>query len=276
MKYSILFFLLLFGASSYSQSSLNAYKYVIVPKQFDGFRTENQYDTSTLVKYYLGQAGLNPVYEDALPQDLNLDRCLGLKAELMDSSSMFATNVHIVFIDCKGQEVYRTREGTSKIKEYKEAFREAIAEAFQSFYGYSYTYRPKDTAAKPLTLDLKNDVKNLDPEVIVAAVPEIDEMKAPKPVPDKAEENLPVEKPLFITVGEVKGVVLYAQRTGNGYQLVDTKPSIQYILKDASIPGVYFAEGKGQVGLIFQKDDQWIFEYYKGEERLQELLQIKF
>ncbi len=276
MKYSILFFLLLCGWSTYSQSSLNAYKYVIVPKQFDGFRSENQYDTSTLVKYYLGQAGLDPVYEDALPQDLNVDRCLGLKAELMDSSSMFATTVHIVFMDCKGQEVYRTREGTSKIKEYREAFREAIAEAFQSLNGYNYAYRPKSIEEKPLTPDFKDDVKNLDPDVIVTAVPEVNEIKVPKTVSDKEEEKISGEKPLLITMGEVKGVILYAQRTGNGYQLVDTTPSIQYVLKDASIPGVYFTEGKGQVGLIFQKGDQWIFEYYKGEERFQEFLQIKF
>ncbi len=60
------------GFQAYSQSQLNEYKYIIVPKKFDGFKNENQYQTSTAIKYYFVQQGFNAVYEDALPQDLNM------------------------------------------------------------------------------------------------------------------------------------------------------------------------------------------------------------
>ena len=94
-----------------AQSPLDPYKYVIVPKKFEAFKNENQHQTSTLIKFLLTQRGYNTVYEGSLPADLASDRCLGVVANLLDDSSLFATKTSLSFVDCKGKEVFITKEG---------------------------------------------------------------------------------------------------------------------------------------------------------------------
>ncbi len=294
MKYLCFFLFLAMGFSTHAQAILNEYKYVIVPKKFDGFRSENQYQTSTMVKYYLVNQGINALYEDVLPQELNIDRCLGLLTTLEEDSSMFATRVSVVFKDCQGVERYRTQFGSSKAKQFQEAYREAITEAFQSLQGFSYVFSPKVKNNAPVVLNFKDDVKALPPtesipeektisiETADTEIPlekEIDkEMAAPLSQPTEVMESITLEEAVAEEMQsealEIR--TLYAQKTETGYQLVDTTPSIQFYLKATSMPNIFMAERKGQTGLLFQRDEQWIFEYYLGDDRLQEVLQIKF
>jgi hypothetical protein len=195
LKKIILIIFALVGYTGIGQAGLNEYKYIIIPKKLGEFREENQYLTSTLLKYQFVKKGFTAVYDDALPQDLYMDRCLGLTALLKDNSSMFNTKVTIFLENCKGQQVFSSREGTNKIKEYKEAYRDGITVAMSSFDRLAYTYEekpaaisfangindPKNEAAvvisntnglnysdkekvvenKPITLSFKNDVKSL-------------------------------------------------------------------------------------------------------------------
>ncbi len=284
------------GLQAFSQSELNEYKYIVVPKKFDGFRSENQYQTSTLIKYYFAQNGFNAVYDDALVPDLIKDQCLGLKVSLEDDSSMFATKVTIVLKDCQGNEVYRTGQGMSKVKEYNVAYREVISEAFNSFNGFRYEYIPKETKEAPVTISFKDDVKHLElgdntKKEMIPAVNEVQPKVAAKPVEiaDEAKEtsaqmkNEVEDESLIVPkaseeVSKEKGtaLVLYAQQTINGYQLVDTTPSVQYYLMETSMKDVYLADGKNKKGLVFLEDNQWVFEYYNGNKRIKEVLLIKF
>ncbi len=282
------------GFNAHAQAVLNNYKYVIVPKKFEGFRSENQYQTSTIVKYYLVQQNFNALYEDVLPQDLNEDRCLGLVTSLEEDSSMFTTRVSVVFKDCQGVERYRTRLGSSKSKQFQEAYRESIAEAFQSLDGFRYSYSPEVENNQSVILNFKNDVKALPPPAIkpeekplnteiadtdIPLVEEIDkEMAAPLTQPSEVMEAITLEEAVAEeTRSEAVEIrTLYAQKTETGYQLVDTTPSIQFYLRETSMPNIFIAERKGQSGLLYQRNEQWVFEYYEGDDRLQEVLQIKF
>ncbi|NNK10346.1 MAG: hypothetical protein HKP08_03295 [Flavobacteriaceae bacterium] len=287
--YFVLFLFL--GVTSFSQSVINNYKYVIIPKKFDEFKKENQYKTSTMVKFYLTQQGINTVYDDALPLELENDGCLALFADLDDQSNMFTTKVAIIFNDCKGEEQYRTQVGSSRIKQYDDAYREAIVGACESFGNYQYEYSKLEDES-PVVLNFKNDVQELPPppEPPKSISQESEEESEPLPPQrDKEEVNLmpmPEEKTEAVTLEDAiadEGAedkiflgTLYAQKTETGYQLVDTTPSIQFYLQESSLPNVFMAERKGQKGLLFLKDDIWIFEYYQGEDRIQEELQLKF
>ncbi|NHF58253.1 hypothetical protein FK220_002790 [Flavobacteriaceae bacterium TP-CH-4] len=189
------------------QAQLNDYKYIIVPKKFDDFREENQHMTSTLVKYLFTQKGFNTVYDDAMPDDLNRNRCLGLLVKLDDNSSMFTTKTALVLLDCNGQEVFVTQEGRSKKKDYKASYNEAITKAFASFGTLAYSYSGKGETEEPVTISFKDDVKELkgkdtvqkpklnkyqDPMVQQEATPEKQSYKDMKPVESeygKAEEK---------------------------------------------------------------------------------------
>lgn len=164
MRY-ILLSVFLFGSHfGQAQTSLNDYKYVIVPKRFDDFKKENQYQTSTLIKHLFTQKGFKAVWEDAMPEDLALNGCKGLHVALRDKSSMFSTKTTIILSDCAKQEIFVTAEGKSKEKEYKASYTEAITKAMASFDSMRYQYNGKGEVAEPVTVSFKNDVKKLKEE----------------------------------------------------------------------------------------------------------------
>jgi hypothetical protein len=274
MKKLLLLLLLIFCASTYAQNELNNYKYIIVPKQFDAFKSQNQYQTSTLVKFLLVEQGFNVVYDDALPPELSNNRCIGLNATLDDTSNMFSTKVALVLKDCNSKEVFTTIDGFSKEKEYKEAYNEAIKKAFVSFKGYEYNYHsPQKT--KQLPLSLNNERENVyeknEEEVRV-----LKERMAQRDLEEK-------ETPKISFANDVQNVevksndVFYAQEISNGYQLVDKTPKITMKIQKTSQPNIYLGEEvNGKSGLVYTKNGQWFFEYYEGEKLMSKNLNIKF
>ena len=269
--------------SSYSQGNLNDYKYIIVPKKFEAFKNENQFKTSTLVKYLFVQKGYNAVYEDALPEDLNADRCLGLQVSIKDESSMFRTKTALVLKDCSSQVVMSTITGSSKIKEFEEAYREAITKAFKTIEVLDYTYIPKEKSNEPVTLDFKNDVKimegksepknKVDPVVVEQVATQEEQVyKSKEPVVSNIEKAPVAVK---VAVDEKNDAnILYAQEIPDGFQLVDNTPKIRLKIFRTSIPDVYTVEKDN--GVVFKKDGKWFYEYYIDNTLKTQELNIKF
>ncbi|UWX55584.1 hypothetical protein NYZ99_03660 [Maribacter litopenaei] len=296
MRALLLFLTILVSNLIVAQANLNDYKYIIVPKQFDVFKEVNQYQTSTLVKYLLSERGFSVFYDDSLPADLVSNRCLGLWASLLDDSSMFTTKTSLVLKDCNGAEVFATGEGKSKIKEFKGAYNAAIKDAMKSFNGVVYAYSGKNDGDNSLTLNFKNDVKSLKNKQIAEKLEpkgintDKVQRKAPKnqnpmviqeaTIENQSYENL---EPVPSNVGaNNEGVetenmeMLYAQEIPNGYQLVDNTPKVRMKLFKSSTENMYMAQSGDKSGMVYQKDGQWIFEYYEGENLVQKPLNIKF
>ncbi len=164
MRYIILSVFLFGSYLGKAQTNLNDYKYIVVPKKFEDFNKENQYQTSTLIKHLFSKKGFTAVWEDKLPEDLAMNRCQALFVALRDKSSMFKTKTTIVLNDCNKQEIFATSEGNSKQKDYKLSYTEAITEAMKSFDGLQYKYNGKSEINEPITVSFKNDVKKLDEE----------------------------------------------------------------------------------------------------------------
>lgn len=288
---NILFCIFLFGSYLVSaQTPLNDYKYIIIPKKFDGFKKENKYQTSTLIKHLLTEKGFLTVYDDNLPMDLNANRCLGMLVEFDDGSSMFTTKVILRLKDCYSKEVFATKEGKSKTKEFKQAYSEAIRDAFTSFDAINYEYSASTKEQAPITVSFKNDVKKLEKEkvkepknkkneavIIQEATTEKQTYKSlePKESNIKKSEAI-VEKIVPASVIKPKTNTLYAQEIINGYQLVDSTPKIQMKLYNTSANAVYLVEKGNKNGILFKKDGHWIFEYYEGDTLRSEEVDIKF
>ena len=148
----------------FGYGQLNDYKYIVVPTKFDAFKKENQFQTSTLIKYLLTNEGYNAVYNNALPIDLIGNPCLALRTKLLDNSSLFSTKIKLSLVDCNGAVVFETHEGATRTKEYKQAYKEAISEAFGSLRGLNYTYEPKEKekASDAVTISFENDIRSLE------------------------------------------------------------------------------------------------------------------
>lgn len=300
MKTVIAILFAFIGLSSYAQENLDDYKYIIVPKKFDAFKNMNEHQTSTLIKFLFTGKGFTTVYDDQLPDDLKFNRCLGVVADLQDDSSMFSTKTIINLIDCNDKIVFSTMQGISKIKQYKEAYNEAIRESMRSFNGINYTYIDKKEKEEPVTVSFKNDVKKLDKskaakilegeqakekEKVTKSTAVVSEetektqyYKDQTPVASnikKAEPKTSVLKNVEVKKTAVKDI-WYAQATETGYQLVDSSPKVRMNLMKSSADNVFMAKTDAKNGMVYQKDGYWIFEYYENDKLVQEELNIKF
>ncbi|GMN10946.1 hypothetical protein MTsPCn9_27420 [Croceitalea sp. MTPC9] len=286
MKKILLLLSLFFLAVSAGNAQLNDYKYIIVPKKFDDFKNANQYQTSTLLKYLFVEASYNAIYDDMLPEDLRINGCLGLKADLENKSSLFTTKVNIVVRDCNGLVVFTSKEGRSKKKEYKPAYMEAIKEAFASYNTLNYKYVPKEEMEeKPITISFKNDVKSLDEEVIQKSVDKKTEASTVKQEATLENQSYKSVEPVASTIQkgnktseilEEKLEMLYAQPIENGFQLIDNTPKIRYKLIETSVKNVFLATRDNVSGVILSKNGRWFFEYNENGEKVLEELNIKF
>ena len=68
--------------------------------------------------------------------------------------------------------------------------------------------------------------------------------------------------------------VLYAQSVENGFQLVNTKPEVVYVILKTSSKDRFIIKGKS--GSITKKNDVWVAEFYEDGKLQVKEYQIKF
>lgn len=245
MKACALFIFALFTVAGYSQSSINSYKYVLVPVRFDFSREDNQYGLNTTAKVLLQHKGFAAYldYED-LPPALTANKCNALKVEVVQKKGFFVTNLTLILKDCLGNSIFKSKEGKSREKEFQTAYDEALKDAFSSLNDLPYKY---------------------DSTILVQTqqIPTMRVVSSSEPIPAK------------VPVPEISGT-LYAQATANGYQLIDTTPKKILTLLKTSVQDYFIAEAGASNGIVFKKDGEWFFEYYEDDKLVSRKLAIKF
>jgi hypothetical protein len=151
--------------------------------------------------------------------------------------------------DCQGNIIFKSKEGKSREKEWQTAYDEALRDAYSSLKSAPYQY--DSTVA-------------MQQQATVAA-----------PAPASAPTSSPTPAPAPAAVTEITGV-LYAQATPNGYQLIDTAPKKVLTLLKTSLPDYFIAEGGPSNGVVYKKNEEWIFEYYKDNKLVSQKRTIKF
>lgn len=272
-------------ASVFSQANLNEYKYIIVPKQFSFLKNPDEYKMNGLAKFLFEKYGFSAFMEgDQYPEDYFNNRCSALRVDVFKEPGMFKTKLKAVLKDCNDQVVYTSKTGESREKEFGKAYNEALRKAFLSFEALNYKYTPKKgqttmVVQKPSGVvknevasneikKLKEEIETLKKQKEIKAAPVVaPKVKAVEPVVQKATVVAPV-------VAKSTSVVLYAQETENGFQLVDSSPKVVYRIQNTGLQNVYLIDGKNAI--IYKKEDAWVAEYYEGKTLKQEALNIKF
>lgn len=239
MSRFLFIFSILFSVSVYSQVNINSYKYFLVEEKFDFLKTNDQYQTSSLTKFLFNKNGYTAfLTSDVYPEDLTKNRCLALAVTVLDDSNMFKTKNRIELRNCKNEVVFVSKEGISRLKEYKRAYHEAIMKAFNSsLKNLNYKYEEKLSPAQ----EKSNQIANLG-----------------------------VNKEIIPNTSEV----LYAQEKPNGYQLINTKPEIVFEVLKTSNPAVFVLENK--TGVLLKKGENWIVEYYENNQLKTQQVNLKF
>jgi len=248
MKRYFLLALLLVSISGFAQNTINNYKNVLVPEQFNFLKQKDQYNLNTLAKNLLADKGFTAYFDNSeLPAEISGNRCSALTLEVVGKSSMFSTNMTILLKDCKGNVLFKSKEGKSREKEYDVSYNLALRDAFTSLNALQYVENAS------VTMQVQQVIKT-------------------------TEISFPAAQPGAKTVTETiqTAGTLYAQPTANGYQLIDTAPKVILTLFKTSVEG-YFIANKGlSNGIVFKKDENWFFESYKDGKLIVEKLLIKF
>jgi hypothetical protein len=231
-----------------SQNTINGYKYVLVPQRYDFLKSDNQYGINRLTKSLLENVGFTAFMADeTLPAEVAANKCVALKAEVTEKKKFLTTVLTLFLKDCQGNIIYKSVEGKSSEKDWGTAYSEALQNAFASLnaaqYKYDSTQAPKLAGAAVATAAI--------------AAPVIASVGVPATVTES-------------------GSVLYAQGTSNGYQLIDTTPKKVMTLLKTSLQDNFIADDGVSKGVVFRKNGDWFFEYYKEDKLVSQKLNIKF
>ncbi|GAA0724870.1 hypothetical protein GCM10009430_29760 [Aquimarina litoralis] len=127
-----------------AQNSVNDYKYVIVPEGYVFLGKNDDYQLNSLTKFLFEKYGFTAfIRGEDLPEDLKTNGCKGLRADVRRNSGLLKTKLIVDLIDCNGIVVFSTKEGTSREKEYKKAYHEALRKAFKDIQALNYKYSGK-------------------------------------------------------------------------------------------------------------------------------------
>ncbi|MBD3583996.1 hypothetical protein [Flavobacterium selenitireducens] len=230
------------------QSTMNNYKFVIVPSKFSFLKTPDQYQLNTFTKMFFEKYGFVVFFDtDLLPPEAAGDNCNKLFADVIADSNMFITKINVTLRDCMNNEIFRTETGSSREKEYKTAYRQALREAFKSFDTVAYAHNGKD--------GIRGQIGNSGVQASTL-----------KTAPSPLKEEVVVDKN-----------TLFAQPIENGFQLVNSEPKVVYKLKKTSSEQVFLAEKDAQVGTLISKGKgKWVFEYYVDGKLMTEEVTVKF
>ncbi|SEW52856.1 hypothetical protein [Chitinophaga arvensicola] len=255
--YALVVFLLV-SCSGFAQNTINNYKYVLVPERFSFARENDQYGLNSVAKSLLDEKGFTTYFDNSeIPTEVAGNRCNALITEVVQKKGLFVTNLTVILKDCKGNVIFKSKEGKSREKEFATSYNLALRDAFTSLNDVPYAYVPAPQQAAPA--------------VQAGVVP-----TSPVVTPAATAPAAPVATtPVVAEVKEAAGT-LYAQATANGYQLIDTSPKIVLTLLKASVADYFIANNGASHGIVLKKNGDWYFEYYKDNKLISEKLLIKF
>ncbi|MCV6628807.1 MAG: hypothetical protein OIF50_02995 [Flavobacteriaceae bacterium] len=257
----------IFAGISHGQDVLNKYEYVVIPKKFSCFKTPNKYGSSTMISHLLRKQQFQTAYDDAIPPKAQSDRCTILWADLMDHSGVFKTKVQIQFKDCNNQIVYTTEIGSSKIKKYDKAYKEAIQKSMASLQFFNHQYTPSKKKKQSIRIDYTEDVKEVKEDVSVSPEAPIAPPTAKKPVSTIKDSDI-VPLPLQLT----------AIAIGNSkYKVMDGNNKQRFLLQKGMMDDLYtvLSEDNKPTGVVYKQQNKWYMKAQTGSDIIYEL-QLQF
>jgi hypothetical protein len=236
MKNSLILLCLLVTSIVFSQK-LDSYKYAIVPSRFDFLSEKNEYRLNEFTKMVMEKNNFITFYDtDVLPKEVNPLNTVYVTLE--KKSTVFTTSLRIILNNSLGRQLFTSKEGVSKEKEYAKAYYAALRDASVTMEALNHNYVENQSSVKE--------------KVINHVVETFGE--APKVVSNP----------------------LYAQPIPSGFQLIDATPKVIMKIFATSKNDTFIAKKELQEGVVFKKGEEWFYEFYSGEKLYSEKLEIKF
>lgn len=273
MKKAVITLVLVLGCVVFgkAQSSINDYKYVVVPHFYEFVKGKDAYRLNTITRYLLRKKGLTAFMEEEISaSDYKNNSCLALRADVVNIKSMLKTKLKVVLTNCDGEVIFESAIGESKSKAYEIAYRAALNQAFESFENINYAYVPNEDI---LSRKVENEDAVKAEKEVKKLKAELEELKEKKAKVEQ-EETLKTQVSDVVKVENTKSY-LKANPITNGFELINSiTDKVEYVIHTAKIPNVFMI--KDYKGIIYKKDDQWLIEYVEGDKTITKTLDIRF
>ena len=229
-------FILLISICSIAQSTVENYKYVLIPAKFSFLKEKNEYRLHSTLKIFFDNKGFETYMDDEqLPEELANNKCKAIFVDLASKSTMFSTKLKLVLKDCNNNIILTSEEGSSREKEYKVAYNQAMLIALKSIQNASFKIAPK--------------YKTEQKEVV----------------------SVSQNEPTAIVNTEVFNIL----PIDNGFNLINKSTNAIITLLKTTVANNYIARLEEKNGIVFKKGEQWYFEYYQNGKLVSEILDVK-
>ena len=125
--------------------SLNNYEYVVVPEQFEFQRSPHDYEVNKLTEFLFNKYNFKAFIKGELLPD-GITVCDVLETSIT-GGGFLNTKLTLKLLNCKGEVIYTSEQGTSRKKDYKQAYHEAIRMIFKDprlkLHKYKEGLKPK-------------------------------------------------------------------------------------------------------------------------------------
>lgn len=278
-KFLILVILFISSITVFSQNSVNNYKYVIVPNQFDFLDEVDQFRLNSLTQFLFNKYGFIAFMEDeTFPEDLMFNSCLGLKADVIDDSGAFKTKLKIELKNCKDELIFVSQEGLSFDKTYEVAYNKALRDAFTYVAALKYQYVPSEnilSESRDTRVEANQEIEQLKAEIETLKKENETTVATESAIALNADEVVEkTDEKVEISINNGTSGVLYAQKTDYGFQVVDSTPKVVMVLLNTKNPDVFLVKGKN--AMVIKEDGSWYLSENDGEQVTNTLIEIKF
>lgn len=265
----------LLSITAFSQYNLNDYKYVILPRKYEFLKHPDQFQLNSLTKFLLEKEKFTVYFNDNLPAEIANNSCLALRGNVLDQSNFLSTKLIFVLKDCYNNEVFRTQEGHSKLKDYKQGYHQSLREAFKSFDAIDYKYQPKSTEKSLVEIAPQAENKEKSAVKVQEAMDQSVDKMPKQPTKPKFQTVVErgTEKSRLLTDILGKGV-LTAKSFELGYKVVDADNNEVMILLMTAKDDVFLVKDKN--ALVSKKNNSWIYSENDGVDFLVKMINIKF
>jgi hypothetical protein len=257
--------LLMLSVSIYSQSDINSYKYVIVPKSFKFSKEVDEFKLNTLAKYSFNKYGFISIFDDEpLPEELINNGCLALTADVIKDSGVFKTKLQIELLNCRKEVVFLSKVGESREKKLQVAYNLALREAFDSFKTVNYKFEPSETESVVTTATSKKETEKLPEEIKTLKSENQKNPVSTTPKVLASEVNInkassPDTSNVFTAKLKNEGVFAYDLINSNGkiiYTILFSGKDDVYIVKDLN-------------AIIYKMNNNWVIAKSKLDNSLE-------
>ena len=264
----ILFILTFFiGTISSFAQDLDQYKYIIIPEKFEFSKEENQYQLNALTKFLFEKYGFETLMKnEQKPLDLQENYCLGLTAYVKDNSGLFVTKLVVQLEDCRGNIVFETKEGRSRIKEFKDAHHEALRDAFSTIEELNYEYDPSEVRA-PTASENEEAPQAVEKAEVAQTQPKTEPVKTSEEIetPTTAPAEVVVENPM---VENASAKELNFEKDGINYSLEKSDSGYSFYQENSEEPFAVLAKSGGENSFIYKSLTRQGVAYFDEEGNL--------